>query len=120
VDLDYEKCLQKFIDEKVQYVNISMASETLSDKEVLLFKQLDQKGVKITVGAGNNGKEVTDNSLCALPLKNKICVGAGTKEERKPYSNFGKYVLAFTDDNNFQTSGASPYYLGKLINKDLK
>lgn len=132
---DLFHCLSHLQKENVDYINISLKIEELTEKEITALSSLTNNGTIIAVSAGNDRSRVGLNSLCGLRMKNKICVGGLISSNGKfniaPASNYGQLVdtysyfhfnIKYNNSSSVEsgTSFSSPYFLSQLIQKRFK
>lgn len=114
-------------DKSIRYVNISMNGDAHSDKELFYFKKLTDRGVQITVAAGNEHRMLASSYCTQYPScykfqlnkpKNLYIVGAYNVDA----SNYGPAIDVFTDGVieswgglKRGTSQASAMFLSQLI-----
>ncbi|MEM4360403.1 MAG: hypothetical protein QXT45_07745 [Candidatus Bilamarchaeaceae archaeon] len=131
-------CLKRALKENHQYINMSFSGSIRYNAEHELIKELDSRGVYMTMSAGNYKMNLNINCdqypLCYIKessLKHSFGIGAGSLSEPCSYSNYASW-LQWVPTCDFKvlsndgksvvsrgTSGASALYLHGLIKKHL-
>lgn len=114
----------------IRFLNVSMNGPDLVKEEVVLFNEIANRDVKITVAAGNEKMEITKDKCLQYPScykfkldkpKNLYIVGANDTS----YSNYGSAVDMYTQGTVLSiggikkgTSQASAMAMASIVNEN--